>query len=1021
MSFSHTLRDVRKKAGMGLCLLGLLVAGRTTAQSYLASAMPWTVPETHPWVDSVFRQMTLDDKIAQLFMVAAYSNRDEQHVRETGRLISTYHIGGLIFFQGGPVRQARQTNYYQSLSKVPLLVAIDGEWGLAMRLDSVVTYPRQMMLGAIQDDRLIFRFGQEVGRQWRRMGIHVNFAPVVDINSNPDNPVINNRAFGDRKTDIARKSLLYMQGMQSMHILTSAKHFPGHGDTQVDSHLGLPTIGHDYAHFDTLEFFPYKYLINRYLSGVMVSHLNVPELDPAPGSIASVSHRIVTDILRDSLHFDGVIYTDALNMKGLSDHYAPGDAEVAALQAGVDVLVMPDNVPLALAKIKEAIRDGRLSEEQIGRACRRVLYAKVWSGAYKQQPVATEHLLEDLNNASARMLARDLVSAGITVLQNRNEVLPLKDLDQQRMAVVLQGVSSPNTFLRTLQRYQETDVYYLPPHATSAQIDRLLQTLSGYDLVISGIHDTNYRPAEAFGITPQQIEFTDRLADSTRLVLAFFGIPYGLSQFRNLHACEAVVLSYQDQVLIQDYTAQLIYGAIPATGKLPVDLPQFRQRSGYSLPGAWRLKFSIPEEVHADPAVLKQIDELVEQSIKQHVMPGCQILAAKDGVVFFNRCYGYLTYDKKQPVTDQTIYDLASVTKIAASVPALMLLTEDGKIGLDDPLSAYLPELAESDKCGMTFVEVLSHFARLQPYINFYFNTLTVPSDPEAPLFHTGRTSTYTLPIGSNVYLHRNISPKAGYYTALPDSLHHTEVADGLYVLDSFRDTIFQAITESPLLTSQVYKYSDMGYYYIWRIIEQITGEPFQTYIRRKVYAPLGASTMCFHPLEMFDKQRIAPTENDVYFRRQVVRGTVNDPGAALLGGVCGHAGLFASAGDLAKLMQLYLNGGAYGGRHYFSPETVHEFNTPHFPEQQNRRGLGFDKPLPEYSDLGPVCEGASLSSFGHSGFTGAYTWADPENGLLYVFLTNRLYPDERENLLAKQSIRTVIHQWIVDAVTPKG
>ncbi len=978
----------------------------------------WEPELDHPWVDSVYQSMTEDERIAQLMMVAAYSNRDEAHIKEIAALVSQYKIGGLIFFQGGPVRQARMTNRFQAISKVPLLIAIDGEWGLSMRLDSVPLYPRQMMLGAVQDRQLIYRFGQEVARQCRRIGIHLNFAPVVDINTNPQNPVINNRAFGDDKQDISERALMYMEGMQSARLLTSAKHFPGHGDTEVDSHLGLPTVLQSYEQLDDISLYPYKYLIDRNLTGIMVAHLHVPALDDAPGSIASVSERIVSGLLRDSLHFKGLVYTDAMNMKGLSNSYRSDEACVAALQAGADILVMPDDVPAAIRRIKTAVETGQLAPERIESACKRVLYAKVWSGAYRQKPIETARLTEDLNDGTADMMARALAEAGLTVLQNRRGTLPLGRLDGGKTAVVLQGVSRPNTFLRSLARYQETDVYYFNRNSSEQETAKLLRTLSRYDLVITGIHDTNYRPADRYGVTPQEIAFTDRLADSTQTILAFFGIPYALNGFRNLSSCAAVILAYQDQALIQDYTAQLIYGAIGANGRLPVNLLPYQAGTGLDLPGGLRLKYSTPDEVHARPQPLRSIDSLVAAAIRQKIMPGCQIVAAKDGVVFLNKCYGAFTYDKSaHQVAENDLYDLASVTKIAASVPALMQLEDASQLNVEHPVSTYWPALRETGKSNITFVEMLSHIARLQPYINFYFNTLTTP-DGDGALFRYGKDQTHTIPIGSNAYLHKQVGYKDGYYTRTPDSLHHVQVADRLYIRDDFRDSIFAMIDASSLLTARAYKYSDLGYYYIWRVIERLTGEKMQDYLQRTLYTPLGASTMGYLPLQRFPAGRIAPTENDTYFRRQLLQGYVHDQGAAMLGGVCGHAGLFASANDLAKLMQTYLNKGIYGGVRYFSEDRIDYYTSAHFADLGNRRGVGFDRPLKEYSPAGPVCDGVSQQSFGHSGFTGTYTWADPESGLLFVFTTNRLYPNETENQLAKQDIRTRIHRWLIDAVS---
>ena len=1003
---------------------------------FLVSILPckdiWSIPSVQPsehtknpfddlytpWIDSVYNSLTPDQRIGQLIFAAAYSNLGKKHVDMITEYISEYQIGGLIFFQGGPKRQALLTNMYQSYSKTPLLIGMDAEWGLGMRLDSCVSFPRQMTLGAVEDISLIYQMGEEIGRQCRRMGVHINFAPVADINNNPSNPVIGSRSFGENSWNVARRSVMYLSGLQQQHILTAAKHFPGHGNTSVDSHHTLPLVKSTYAGFDSLEWHPYKEMIRNNLTGVLAAHIHVPNLDDTPDLAASLSRRVLTDILRDSLHFKGLVYTDALNMRGVTSYFKPGELEVKALEAGVDVLLMPTDIPKAISAIKTAIDIGRIDAKQIEISCRRILAAKEWAGLNKYQPIDLTGLHAHLNSPDADLLNRRLVEASLTVVQNNDSILPLKRLDKEKTAILITGTSLANNFLRTLSLYEENDYYFFDKTTTVQQTNALFEKLKTYSRVIVGIHNTSSNPDYGFGILPNVRSFVGRLTGSTNVVLCLFAPPYALSSFTNKDKMSAIVVSYQETPLAQDYTAQLVYGAIAGKGRLPVSVDSiYHSQKGIYTRGKLRLKYSIPEEVQAHSKKLLPIDSLVQDAINARALPGCQIFAARNGVVFFRKEYGQTRYDEyAEPVDPRHIYDLASVSKVAATLPSVMLLNDRNQIKLRGRLADYLPELKGSDKDRITMINLLTHQAGLQSSIGFFLRTME-PIDSSKRLL-AGRPNTlYSIRLGPSTYLNNQNRFKYGYYASSEDGKHQLQVADGMYMISSYRDSIFYGIRDSKLLSQRKYVYSDLGFIILARIIERLGKQPLDEFVDQHFYSRLGATTLGYLPTKRFPQGRMVPTANDTVFRHQWLQGYVHDESAALMGGVSGHAGLFGNANDLAKLMQMYLNMGTYGGERYIKEDTFEDFIASPFARQGNRRGIGFDKPALSSNPNDLMSKNASRKSFGHTGFTGTMVWMDPENGLLYVFLSNRVCPDATNNKLSALNLRSKIYEIFVNAV----
>ena len=971
-----------------------------------------------PWVDSVFNSLTPDQRIGQLFFAAAYSNLGKNHVDIICEYVDKYRIGGLIFFQGGPKRQALLANRYQSLAKTPLLIGMDAEWGLGMRLDSCMSFPRQMALGAIEDVNLIYRMGLETGEQCRRMGIHLNFAPVVDINSNPLNPVIGMRSFGENSRDVAKRSVMYMTGLQQQRILTAAKHFPGHGNTAVDSHYSLPVMTGTYAGFDSLEWLPYREMIRNNLTGILAAHIHVPALDSTPCLATSLSRRVLTGILRDSLRFNGLIYTDALNMKGVTNYFKPGELEVRALEAGTDVLLMPVDIPKAIAAVRTAVDDGRIGREQVEMSCRRILAAKEWAGLNCYRPVDTTRLMARLNSAESELLNRQLVEASLTVLQNRDSILPLKRLDKERTAILITGTLRINQFVRTLRLYEENDYFFLDGNTTKQNENALFDQLKMYSRVIVGIHNTTSSPGRKYNIPANVNAFIGRLAESTGVVLCLFAPPYALSSLANTDRMSAIVVSYQETPLAQDYTAQLLYGAIAGKGTLPVSVDSvFRYRQGISTAGGWRLKYSIPEEVKVVSGMLASIDTMVQNAINAKVFPGCQILVARNGVVFFKKEYGSTRYDDRAvPVDSRHIYDLASVTKITAALPSVMQLYDRKGIKLRDRLVEYLPELKGSDKERITMIDLLTHQAQLQPHIAFYLQTME-SLDATKQLLAGAASPLHKIHLGPRTWLNSQRRFKDGFYSTSEDGKHRLQITNNMYIINSYRDTIFYGIRNSKLLSRKQYRYSDLGFIMLTGMIERLTGQPLEEYTAQQFYHRLGATTLGYLPTKRFPQERMAPTANDTIFRNQWLQGYVHDENAALMGGVSGHAGLFGNANDLAKLMQMYLNMGTYGDEHYISDKTLNEFISRPFARQGNHRGIGFDKT--ELS-LGPndlMGKNASDKSFGHTGFTGTMVWMDPENGLLFVFLSNRICPEPTNNKLSTTKLRARIYEVFAKAM----
>ena len=941
------------------------------------------------WADSIMTTLSEKERIAQLFMVAAYSNKGEDHKQQITNLVQQYKIGGVMFLQGGPVRQAQLTNYYQSKSKTPLMIAIDGEWGVAMRLDSSLRFPWQMTLGAIEDEKLIYEMGVEVARQCKLLGIHINFAPVVDVNSNPENPIINNRSFGENPQKVGRMGVAYMKGMQDNNVLACAKHFPGHGDTDSDSHKTLPTVNQLKQQLEQVELLPFKMLIENGLGSVMVAHLHIPSLDDTKDLAVSLSPKVVNGLLKKEMGFTGLAITDALNMKGVSQFYAPGEVDLKALLAGNDVLLFAEDVPKAIEEIQKAIKQKKISQAEIDARCHKILMAKQWMGLAQYTPTDLSIIKNQIITTETKLLDKKLVQSSLTLLQNYDNLLPLKSLDTLKMASVSIGEDASD-FKQMLSNYGPITHFTISEQATASEQAVLLNKLAPFNVVIASIHKSNENAWKSYKIAKETDIFLQAIALQSKVIVSIFANPYSINSFLFTNNFDGLMLAYQNSKVAQEQTAQAIFGGIGIHGKLPVNTKHYPIHSGLKTESI-RMRYVSPEEINFRTDLLYKIDSIVANAISQAATPGCQVLIAKDGNIFFNKSYGFHSYDKKTAVKNTDIYDLASITKIGATVPVLMDMVDDKKFNLDHHLGKYL-DLDSTNKKDLIIRDILAHQAGLPSWIPFYKKTLVKDSVSGKSEF---RDTLYSNTF-SQQYPHK--------------------VATGIYLHQQYPDSIIQQIKQSELLEKKKYLYSDLGYYMFKEIIEKEYKKPLNKITEELFYKRLGMENLGYLPLERIDEKRIVPTEMDFEYRSQLLKGYVHDQGAAMQAGVGGHAGLFSNANDLAKLIQMYLQKGQYGGEQYLSEQVISEFTKRQFP-QNNRRGAGFDKPVFKGQEGGPVCQSASASSFGHSGFTGTLAWADPENQLVYIFLSNSIHPDASNKKLLKMDVRTEIMQVIYDSL----
>ncbi|MEM7367033.1 MAG: glycoside hydrolase family 3 N-terminal domain-containing protein [Bacteroidota bacterium] len=973
-----------------ICLLmpvGLLLS------SFDHSSPEFPHPESEglAWADSVLSSLSLEEKIGQLFMVATFSNKDEKEYQFVEKLVRDDYLGGIIFMQGNPASQLQLVNRYQRLANVPLLIAQDAEWGLSMRLKGVQPFPKNMTLGAITDDSLLYDMGSQMAKELRRVGVGMNFAPVVDVNNNSRNPVINYRSYGENKFNVARKGIMFTRGLQGQGVIACAKHFPGHGDTDTDSHHALPLIKHDLHRLDTLELYPFVKLIQAGVQSLMVAHLQIPSLDPRPDQATTLSRRVVTGLLRDSLDYRGLVITDALNMQGVAKDLSPDEVSLQAFLAGNDILLFPSNIPRSARRIKEAILNEEVTEAELDQRVRRILLAKFRIGLANPSPLSPDQLEEDLNSSEGNILRRKLYHSSLTLAKNQGGMIPLQRLAQRDIAYVQIGGSSNSTFDLTLRKYGDIQRFYLRKNFTTQERNQLLKRLELFNTVIIGMFGMNQRASMNFGIRQSASQFCQELSrQGSETALVLFGNPYALRFFGEE---DAVLVAYETAKDAQEGAAMALFGGLPITGRLPVSASDdFQEGMGVIVPEAVRFGFAIPEAKGLDSRVLHRIDSIALHYIDRQAMPGCQVLVVKDRSIVYDKSFGRTEYGRRGTLIDsyQHTYDLASVTKVAATTLCTMDLVEQGRLDLDAPISTYLPELRKSNKAELTPRRLLQHNAGLPGWYPFYKHSYASEET-------------------------RQLDKQ--YFSYFPTRSHTDQIAPALYTTETLNDSVWKWIRDLPVRNTTRVRYSDIGMILMGEVIHAITGKPLNEYARENFYQHLGMNQTYFKPHIYGDPTFCPPTEADTFWRHTVIQGFVHDPSAAILGGVAGHAGLFSNVYDLAKVMMMIKNGGSFGGEYYLRKGTIGYFTKKHLVN--SRKGLGWDKPElnPRKRNPSPTSSYASPATYGHTGFTGTCVWIDPVQDLIFIFLSNRTFPYASNRLLLRENVRILLMDQVYEAL----
>ncbi len=924
------------------------------------------------WVDSVYNSLSDRQRIAQLIVGKVIPTRSPESIAD---YVRRNQVGGLLFTEGTARQFAECTNAAQAASKVPLLMTLDGEWGPSMRVSDAPRFPQNMGLGAMANPQLAREYGREVGRQCRTLGIQVNFAPDADVNSNPANPVIGFRSFGENPSHVAELVTAYSQGLEEMGIQAVAKHFPGHGDTNSDSHKTLPVVNKSHKQLDRTELVPFKQYIDAGCSGIMTGHISVPKIDKS-GTPASLSAPVYK-ILRHDLGFEGLIYTDALGMQGAKSPKGRDNC-IDAILAGADILLCPENIASSTNAILEAVKSGKISRKLIEQRVKRVLAYKYSLGlSQRPAPISIKGLKERLNSKTADRTNRYLSAAMMTLLHNHGNILPISGLSKRSIAIVCLGASADNEFARRCQRYAPCTIIASPTGSlTAAQIANIKR----HNTVIAAVFDSK----------AAEISSLHALSDCKGLIEVFLVNPYKMAKFgQSIKKSQAVLLAYDNTPMTRDYAAQAVFGGIACSGKLPVNLQGLYQLGTGIKTDKTRLGYNTPEGTGMNPDLTTVIDSICNDAIGRNAMPGAQVIVAHKGDIVVDGYYGTLTKEGEK-VTPNTIYDLASVSKAIGTLPGIMLAYDKGKINLDKAASSYIPGLRGTDKEDITIRQLLYHESGMKPSLDM-FSLMIDTASYSGKLITTKADSVHSIKISNGVYGHKNGRLRNDITSATNTPRFDVEAAQGIWVGQCTYDSVMNAIYHSTLRPTKNYTYSCLNFCLLMDAEQHATGKAHDNFVSENIWHPLGTSTMSYRPTLSHSRSQIAPTENDTYLRRQTIRGYVHDETAAFSGGVQGNAGLFSNADDIAKMCQMWLNGGTYGGDRILSEETVRLFTTDKSPTC--RRGLGFDKPDTKNPDNSPTCDEATPETFGHLGFTGTVFWVDPKNDLIFIFLTNRVNP----------------------------
>ena len=949
------------------------------------------------WVDNKLQSMTLKQKIGQLFIhtVAPYTTQsNKQNISDA---VKGYGIGGLLFSGGEIGKQIELTNYAQSMAEIPLLITFDGEWGLAMRLKGTPSFPRNRVLGCIQNDTLLYEYGKEVARQLREIGVHVNFAPVADIDNNPKNPVINTRSFGSDRENVARKVVAYSRGLQDGGVLAVCKHFPGHGDTEVDSHKSLPVLPFTRERLDSIELYPFRKAIEAGVGGMMVGHLNVTSLD---NKAASVSHAVVTELLKNELHFSGLVFTDALEMKGISSNPY---VSAQALIAGNDMVLASRNLKRELDGVLKAVKEGKITEDEINEKCRKVLTYKYAFGLDRRPVVAKEGVMARINKSYTNDLMNRIKTSAVTVIKDSDEMLPL---DLSLSGTVVLNVSS--TLSETYPFYNQINDTYPVTwlHANLDSLQYLKKKITPAQRIIVAVYTSK---------VDKYKKVLAELAKGKPTILICFNSHKVLQKLDDVVAqSSAVVLAHSDDKPVQKFVAEMLLGNKRVDGRLSVDYnDEYKAGLGVVVDPDKPRRYK-PEEFGMDSKELARIDSIAMYGIENGAYPGCHVLVWKNGYPVYNKCFGTHTYESDRKVKENDLYDLASLTKTTATMLAVMKLYDDGKLNLTDKISNYVPEMKSTNKENITIQELLYHESGLPAYLPFYKKAIDTKSC-KGGMYKKYKDANHSVKVANNLYICTNYSFLPEWVSDKETSEYSLKVSDNMYIKPEFKSVILKEIADTPL-KGHSYRYSCLNFMLLKEAVENISGMPMDEFLEENFYKPMGLVHTMYNPLKRYSKDEIIPTVKEDFLRKGPVHGYVHDEAAAMLGGVSGNAGLFSTAKEVATIYQMLLDKGVMGDRRYLTRATCELFLT--MKSKNSRRGLGFDKPDKEKPENGYCAPETPASVFGHTGFTGTCAWADPDNDLVFVFLCNRIYPNpcDRKNLM-KLKIRPVIQQAIYQAI----
>ncbi|HPW61850.1 MAG TPA: serine hydrolase [Cyclobacteriaceae bacterium] len=927
------------------------------------------------WVDSVFQTLNTHEKIGQLFMISASAYNNEEELEQLTSMIKNYHPGGILITQGGPQSHANLINKLQGESSVPLLVGIRAAWGLSQSLDSVISFQKPMVLGSIQNNDLVYNLGKEIAREMSVLGIHVNFAPNADFAIDSQSYPNTLSYFSDNAKRTGEKAISFTKGLQQNGALVCTIHLPELTKPKItetrDSTLFL-----NINKIDSIGLSVFYQLSDQGIDGILTSNLH---FTPPEQSMNSPATQIfMPEILKSRLNFKGVVFGDITYLEKLAGNQQAGEIEKLALEMGHDMLINPNDLAGAVKKISKAIKKDKALQARLNEAVKKVLAAKYKAGLYNHQSINTDNLVSRINSPSAKLLKHQLSESSVTILRNSKKSVPISLIEGKRFASISIGKEEQNEFTRYLSKYAAFQHYALRMAGDTLS---LKAKLASADVIVIGVFP--YASSFVNEVAP----FIRSLARKKTVILCHFGNPKELIQWKEL---PTVLAGYTDEDWIPKIAAQIVFGGMYAQGVFPITVSdEFKEGQGLASTSLNRFSYSLPEAAGIDSKTLEQIDAIAHEAIDSGATPGSHLLVAKDGKVIYEHSAGWLTYENKIPVTEQTIYDLASVTKVSATLQTVMFMHEKGLIDINKKASVYLPELKESNKKDFIIKDILTHQAGLWPFLPFWAET--VKDGKLLPAYYSYQTNLdYPFPVAEGIYASKVMK-------------------------DSLWSWIIKAkIREKPPRTVYDYRYSDMGFYILQRLAEKMLNQPIEDFLEQNIYEPLGAYTLGYLPLRKFPIDQIAPTEDDKLFRKELLIGYVHDQGAAMYGNVAGHAGLFGNANDLAKLGQMLLQKGSYGGQQFFKPETIELFINKQY--ETSRRGLGWDKPM--VSDwAGPTTLFASNKTFGHTGFTGTCIWVDPEFNLVFIYLSNRVHPDMTNNKLLNANIRPRIQEVIYRAI----